>query len=417
MQGFLGITVILMICWGFSEKRKAVKIVPLLKGLVLQILLAFLILKVPPVHSFFQSLGAGVNALRLATIEGTSFVFGYLGGGPAPFSITDPSKFFVFAFQALPLLMVVSALSFLLFHWNILPIIVRGLSWFFRKTLDLGAALGLFSGAKIFLGQTECPILIRPYLKSLSRGEIFTVMVLGFATTSGTLWAIYASILGTTVPDVLTHIVTASIINIPAAILLSRLLIPHEIADSAQKEMAKPYEFSGPIDAIARGTSDGLQLFLNVAAILIVFIALVALVNQILGCLPMVSGAPLTLQRMLSTVFAPFTWLMGVPWNETPVAGGLLGIKTVLNEICAYVELAQVQVGVLGDTSKVILTYALCGFANVASIGLLVGCLGTMEPGQRSVILQLGWKALLVGTLASCLSGTVVGLILNLFPS
>lgn len=413
MQGIAGIFVFFIFSYAISENRRAIKIRIVLQGLAVQIILAFLILKFAPFRELFHWLGEGVNALREATIAGTSFVFGYLGGGELPFATSTPHRVFVFAFQALPLLMVVSALAMLLFHWNILPILVRGVSWFFRKTLNVGGALGICSGAKMFLGQTEAPLLIKPYLKQMSRGEIFTIMTLGLATTSGTILAIYASILESSIPHVLTHIITASVINIPAAITLSRIMIPHGVETSGK--VVQPYEFTSSMDAVSKGTGDGLKLFLNVVAMLVVFISLVALANKIFGLIPSWDNEPITLQRLFGYVMAPVTWLMGVPWAETRIAGGLLGIKTILNEMYAYTELATVDDALLSPTARVIMTYALCGFANISSIGILIGGLGTIEPAKRSVVVELGWKALLAGTMASCLSGTIVGVITNLF--
>lgn len=413
-QGIFGFFAIFLFCAAISEKRRQIQLMPIIKGIIVQLILAFLILKFTPIREFFHWIGDGVNALREATIAGTSFVFGYMGGGEAPFVASNPNKLFVFAFQALPLLIVVSAIAMLLFYWRILPVIVQGLSWFFRKTLSVGGALGVCSGAKIFLGQTEAPLLIKPYLNQMNRGEIFTIMTLGLATTSGTILAIYASILEPAVPHVLTHIITASIINIPAAITLSRMVIPHGELETSGK-VIMPYEFSSAMDSITKGTGDGLKLFLNVVAMLIVFIALVALVNKILGCFPDWGDAPVTLQRLLGYVMAPVTWLMGIPASEITVTGALLGIKTILNEMYAYTELAGIAVEDLSPSSRVIMTYALCGFANISSIGILIGGLGGMAPERRPLVIELGWKALLIGTLSSCLSGTIVGLILHIF--
>jgi len=410
-QGILGILAILTLSWVLSENKEKVSFKYTLIGLGIQIASAILILKFPPLRWGFEWIGKGVMALRDATIVGTSFVFGYLGGAPVPFEVM-PSKahrLFIFAFQALPMIMVVSAIAMLLFHWRILPILVKGLSWFFKKCLGIGGALGICSAAKIFLGQTEAPLLIRPYLKTMSRGELFTVMTMGMATTSGTILAIYATILGSAIPQVLTHILTASIINIPSAIIVSRLMIPHGTIDTSG-EMVMPYQFSSSMDALSKGTGDGLNLFLNIIAMLVVFIALVALVNNMLSLI-VIDGESLTLQRILGLVMAPMAWLMGVPWSEASAAGSLLGIKTILNEMYAFLELAHVKEGVLSLHTRIIMLYALCGFANLSSVGILIGGLGGLVPEKRGEVINLGFKALLAGTLASCLSGTIVGLL------
>ncbi len=411
-QGILGVLCFIGFAWAISENRRGVKVLLLIKGLFLSIALAVLILKFPPMRTVFQWVGNGVTSLREATISGTSFVFGYLGGGNAPFSIETPHNMFVFAYQALPMIIVVSALSMLLFHWRILPIIVKAFSCFFKVTLGVGGALGVCSSAKMFLGQTEAPLLIRPYLNEMSRGEIFTVMTLGFATTSGSILAIYAAILGNTIPNVLTHMIAASVINIPSAILLSRIIIPYAHETSGQTVV--PYNFSSSMDALSRGTREGLSLFLNIIAMLMVFIALVTLVNIIFGCVPPFDGAPITLQRILGYVMSPVAWLMGIPWEEAGQAGSLLGIKTILNEMYAYKELSNVPAEKLSDHSRVILTYALCGFANISSIGILIGGIGGIVPEKRLEVISLGYKALISGTMASCLSGTIVGIILEL---
>lgn len=415
-HGIFGILFFLFLCWVLSEKRSHINIVGMLKGLAAHITLTVLILTLAPVRSFFEWLGKGVMAVREATITGTTFMFGYLGGGAAPFDIHDPSKMFVFAFQALPMIMVVSALSMLFFHWRIIPIIVKGLSRLFKSTLNIGGALGVCSAGKIFLGQTEAPLLVKPYLAHMSRSEIFTIMCLGLATTSGTIFAIYASLLDHILPNALTHILTASIINIPAAILLARILIPQEGKDT-DGSFVVPYHFNSSMDAVSRGISDGLKLFLAILAMLLVFVALVDLANRALSVIPSFDDAPLTLQRIIGYGMAPIAWFMGIPWGECITAGGLLGIKTILNELFAFTTLSGHMGDSLSQSSRVIMTYALCGFANISSIGILIGGLGGMVPEKRDLIIELGFKALLVGTLASCFSGTMVGIVSQFFEA
>ena len=370
-QGILGVFTIFFICWILSENRKKVQFKSIFLGFLTQVLLAVLILKFPPIQTAFYYIGQAVMGLKEATIAGTSFVFGYLGGSPVPFveNHNHTGNLFIFAFQALPMVIVISALAMLLFHWRILPFLVRTLSLFFRKFLSIGGALGVCSAAKIFLGQTEAPLLVRPYLKTMSRGEIFSIMTLGLATTSGTILAIYATILDPVLPNALTHILTASIISVPAAITLSRILIPHPDKEIGG-DMVMPYTFSSSMDAISKGTGDGLKLFLNIIAMLIVFIAFVTLINKALGLIPFFDS-PLTLQKILGAIMAPLTWLMGVPWSEATAAGGLLGIKTILNEMYAFLEFSTTVGTNLSPQTRVIITYALCGFANFASIGII----------------------------------------------
>ncbi len=409
LQAFLGIFVFFAFCWFFSENRRHIKPLHILIGLVAQFSIAALIMHVDIVRNLFVYLSKGVIAVRDATLQGTSFVFGFVGGGPLPFEVKGNT--FVFAFQVLPMIMVVSALSMLLFYWRILPAFVKVLSWGLRKTLGIGGALGVCSAAQIFLGQTDAPLLIRPYLKSMSRSEIFSIMCMGFATTSATIMGLYALVLEQSVPQSMVHILTASIISIPAALSLSRMVVPPSNDVQTEGEIVLPYEFSGSMDAISRGTSDGIRLFINVVAMLIVFVALVALVNKGLGLLPDVMGESISLQRILGALMAPLSWLMGIPWAEAKTAGALLGIKTILNEFYAFTELAKMGDGELSVHSRVIMTYALCGFANISSIGIVIGAFGAIVPEKRAEIIGLSLKALIVGTLASCLSGSVVGIL------
>jgi CNT family concentrative nucleoside transporter len=324
--------------------------------------------------------------------------------------VDNPSGLFVFAFQALPMVIVFGALSMLLFYWRILPVVVKGFAWALSRTLQIGGALGVAAAAKLFVGQTEAPLLIRPYLKDFSRSELFTVMTCGMATTSGTVMALYSTILENTIANPIAHIITASIINIPAAITISRVIVPQTTA-CTQGDQVMPYRFSSWMDAIFRGTTDGLQMFLNILAMLIVVIALVALTNNILGAFPNVAGEPLSLERIFGFVLAPITWMMGVPWAEASVAAYLLGTKTVTNEVIAFLGLAKLPAGQLSAKSNLIMTYALCGFANFSSIGIMVGGLGSLVPERRDEVISLGFKCVIAGTISTCLSGTIIGLL------
>ena len=409
LQACFGIFIFLTIAWLMSENRKNIDYKFALLGIVIQGALAFLITKMSVIQSSFLWFSEGINKLKSATAEGTKFVFGYLGGGDLPFVVKEGGNPFIFAFQPLPMIMVVSALSMLLFHWKILPVIVRCFSYALRKSLNIGGALGVCAAAKVFLGQTEAPLLIRPYLAKFSRSELFTVMTAGMATTSTTIMVLYAQILENTIANPITHILTASIISIPAAISISRIMIP-QMSDHTSGELVMPYQFSGAMDAVSQGASDGMKLFLNIIAMLIVTLALVTLVNYILGNFPDFYYEPMTLQRILGFVMAPVTWLMGIPWSEAKATGNLLGTKTILNEVVAFIDLAALRNTLSGHTNLV-MTYALCGFANLSSIGIQIGGLGTMVPERRAEIITLGFRALIAGTIASCLSGTVMGIL------
>ncbi|VAX17117.1 Na+ dependent nucleoside transporter NupC [hydrothermal vent metagenome] len=411
LQSVFGLACLVGIAWAFSENKKAVDTKTIAVGLGLQFALAVALLKVPLFRDAFLYLNKMVAAIESATAAGTSFVFGYLGGAPAPFEVTNPGATFLFAFRGLPLIVVVSALSSLLFYWRILPIMVKAFSWLLRKTMDLGGAVGLGAAANIFVGMVESPLFIRPYIKNLTRSELFMIMTCGMATVAGTVMVLYASVLSSAIPGAMGHILTASIISAPAAITVAALMIP-ETQDATAGELAPVERASGSMDAITNGTIQGLRLFLNVVAMLVVLIALVSLANQILGLLPDFGGAPVTLERMLGYVMAPIVWMMGVPPGEVLTAGSLMGVKTVLNEFLAYLQLAALPEEALSERSRMIMTYAMCGFANFGSLGIMIGGMGAMAPERRDEIVSLGLKSIVAGTLATCMTGAIVGILI-----
>lgn len=404
--GLLGFT---LLAWLLSENRRAARWRMALMGLALQVALAAIILKVPFIRAGFQAINVVVTALQNATEAGTSLVFGYLGGAPLPFEAKPGERTYIFAFRALPLIIVISALTSLLTHWRILPVIVRGASLLLQRSLGIGGAVALGTAANIFVGMVEGPIFVRPYLAKLSRSELFVLMVAGMATISGTVLVLYAQIIFPVVPDAAGHLVTASVISAPAAIVFALLLVPETEASRTVGDISAP-ETESSMDAITKGAEAGLQIFLTVTAMLITLLALVHLVNEALGALPQVAGAPLSLQRALGWVLAPVTWLMGIPWSEAPVAGALMGTKTVLNEFLAYLQMSELPGDALSPRSRLIMTYALCGFANFGSLGIMLGGLSTMVPERRGEIARLGLKSILGGTLATLCTGAVVGL-------
>lgn len=410
LQACAGLALFFFFAWLFSENRRQVNFKTAFMGLFIQILLAIIVTKFGIVRSAFLWLGGGVMALKDATLAGSSFVFGYLGGGDPPFLQKTGSNTFVFAFQAMPMVIVISALAMLLFHWRILPFVVKIFSTFFQKVLRIGGALGVCAAAKMFLGQTEAPLLVKPYLGQFTRSELFTVMTAGMATTSISIMVIYAMILQGTIPDPVAHILTASIISVPAAITISRILIP-QVGEETSGHLVVPYQFSGPMEAISQGTSDGLKLYINIIAMLIVFLALVALINSLLGLFPSMGGEPISLQLLLGYALAPLAWFLGIPWNEAISAGALLGKKTILNEVIAFIGLAELPKGTLSPKSDLIMTYALAGFANFSSIGIQIGGIGTMVPERKQEIISLGIKAMIAGTIASCMSGAIIGIL------
>jgi CNT family concentrative nucleoside transporter len=412
LQSLLGLFLLTAIAWGLSEERRRFQGRTILVGLGLQLALAFLLLKLPLFRDLFVALNGAILALEEATSAGATFVFGYLGGPPAPFEVTRPGADFILAFRALPLILVISALSALLFYWRIMPLLVKGFAWLLQRSMGIGGALGLGAAANIFVGMVEAPLLIRPYLSRMSRSELFAVMTCGMATIAGTVMVVYASILGDRIPDALGHILSASLISAPAALLVARLMIPQEGAATVG-ELLPPQEANSSMDAVTQGTLAGMKLFLNIIAMLVVLVALVHLANQFIGLLPEINGEPLSLQRMLGWLMAPVVWLMGVPWSEAQAAGSLMGIKTVLNEFLAYLELARLPKEALSDRSRLIMTYALCGFANLGSLGIMLGGLGAMAPERRGEIVGLGMKSIVAGTIATCMTGAVVGIVIG----
>jgi CNT family concentrative nucleoside transporter len=410
LQSALGFLALCLIAWLLSEDRRAVPWRIVVSGAILQIVLAAALLKLPLFRDVFLALNDLLSALERATQEGTRFVFGFLGGGPQPYVERPGASSFVLAFRALPLILVVSALSSLLFYWRVLPVVVRAFAAVLEKAMGVGGAVGLSTAANIFVGMVEAPLLVRPYLKEMSRGELFIVMTAGMAGIAGTVMALYAAILGPVVPDALGHILSASIISAPAAILVAAVMVPPRGAPTSGKLLpAQPAKSS--MDAVTRGTLDGLQLLLAIVAMLIVLIALVTLVNLALGLLPQWGGAPVTLQRVLGYVMAPLVWLAGVPAAEAVTAGALMGTKTVLNEFIAYVDLARLPAEALGERSRVIMTYSLCGFANFGSLGILIGGMAAMVPERRDEIVALGLRSIVAGTLATLMVGAVVGML------
>jgi CNT family concentrative nucleoside transporter len=412
LQSALGVLAILAFAWAISENRRAVPWRPVVVGLAVTFALAVLMLKIPQSQVAFNWINSAVDAVADATRAGTAFVFGYIGGGVLPFDPKTPGSDFILAFQALPVVLVMSVLSSLLFYWGIMPPVVRGFSWALEKTLDVGGAAGLSTAANIFVGQVEAPLFIRPYLAALSRSEMFIVMTGGMAGIAGTVFVLYATILSNAIPNAAGHIAVCSVLGAPGAILISLIMVPDPEQKHTGGKLGEVEQvFDSTMDAIVKGTGAGLELLLNIVAMLVVFIALVHLANAMLGLLPDVLGAPLTMQRALGWIMAPVCWLMGIPWAQAVTAGGLMGIKTVLNELVAYLQLAALPEGTLDPRSRLIMLYAMCGFANFGSLGIMIAGLSTMCPEKRGEVVSLGLKSIVSGTLTTCLLGAIVGVL------
>jgi len=410
LQSMLGIIAIIALAWALSEDRRAFSWRLAAGTVILQAAIALLLLKVPVTRDALYGLNVVVTAVTTATNAGTSFVFGYMGSGPTPFAVTNPGNLVNLAFTILPLVIVISALAAILWYWRISPMIVRAMALTLKKTLGLGGAVGLSAASMVFLGNIEGQLVIRPYLPRLTRAELFILMTVGLSVIAGTVFVLYATILKPVLPGALGHLLVASMMSLPSGILIARTMVPGP-AETELSEQDESVHYRSTMDAMARGTEDGLRLYLQIIAMLIVTTALVALVNVILGVSPDVAGAPLTVERILGWLFSPFVWLLGVPWQEAGTAGGLMGIKLVLNELIAYLHMADLPPGALDPRSSEIMVYAMCGFANFASIGILIAGMSALMPERRQDVVALAPRALLAGTLASSLSGAMIGLL------
>jgi len=410
LQSALGIIAIITFAWACSEDRKSFNWRMVAGTLLLQAAIALLLLKAPVARDALLALNGVVTAITTATNAGTSFVFGYMGGGPAPFAVTNPGNMINLAFSILPLIIVIGALSAMLWYWRISPLLVNAMAAVLKKVLGLGGVVGLSAASMVFLGNIEGQLMIRPYLARLARTELFILMTVGLSVIAGTVFVLYATILQAVLPGALGHLLVASFMSLPAGILIARLMVPGP-AETDLNEKEASVHYRSTMDAMARGTEDGLKLYLQIIAMLVVTTSLVALANIMLAYLPAVAGAPLTLERMLGWLFAPLVWLLGVPGDQVVTAGGLLGVKVILNELIAYLRMAALPAGTLDPRSATIMVYAMCGFANFASVGFLIAGMSALIPERRDEIVGLALKALVAGVLSSSLSGAMIGLL------
>ncbi|THD79205.1 MAG: NupC/NupG family nucleoside CNT transporter [Phenylobacterium sp.] len=415
-QSFLGMAVVIGICWALSENRRRFPWKLAIGAVVLQAILVAALFGLPALRAGLGGAGQVVDGLATSTQAGVAFVFGFLAGTPGqPYPLTNPAGLFVFAFRVLPVILVVCALAALLWHWRILKWITQGFGLIFEKTMGLRGPPALATAATIFMGQVEGPIFIRSYLPTLSRSELFMLITVGMSCVSGSTMVAYATILKGVLPNAAAHVLTASIISAPAGVLLARILVPRE-PETEQPQALEPEGdkvYDSTVDALIRGTSDGLAIVMNVGATLIVFVALVAMVNGILGMFPPIAGAPPSVERGLGVLFAPLAWTMGIPWHDAPTAGSLLGVKLVLTEFTAFIRMGAIPAGDMAERSRVIMTYALCGFANVASVGINLAGYSVLVPERRGEIVGMVWKAMMAGFLATCLTASVVGAMPN----
>lgn len=411
-RALIGIALIFAIAWGFSENRKAFPWKIVLGAVAMQFAFALILFGIPPIRAaLFQANGI-VDTLQEATRAGTNFVFGYIGDNTQyarnPTTIPGDTPPPLFFFQILPIVIVVAALSAMLWHWRILRWITKGFAVVFSRLMGLGGATSLAVSANVFMGMTEAPVLVRPYLKHMTRSELFILMTTGFATIAGSVLIVYVTFLEPVMGNPLAQLLTASFMAAPAAVALALVMIPETTA-SEDRAHEPDFEYQSTMDAFSTGAADGMKIVLNIATMLIAALAILYIVNAILGALPDLGGEAMSLQRGLGWLFSPLMYMIGIPWAEANQAGSLMGIKTVLTEFIAFLDLAAIPEGEMTPRTRIITAHAICGFANFGSIGILIGGLNIIEPARRDTFLELAWKTLLAGTLATCLSGAVVG--------
>ena len=409
-QSLTGLAATLAVCWAISEDRRRFPWKLAIGAIAVQAGLVLLLFGVPAARGVLQAMGQAVDGLGASTQDGVRFVFGFLAGGDQPYPLSNPASLYILAFHVLPVILVVCALSALLWHWRILKWIVKGFGFLFQRTLGLRGAPALATAATIFMGQVEGPIFIRAYLATLTRSELFMLVTVGMSCVAGSVMVAYATILKDVLPNAAAHLLTASIISAPAGVLLARIIVPAE-PEEARGELgaAEDKSYASSVDALIKGTSDGLTVVLNVGATLVVIVALAAMADRLLGLLPLIQGQPVSIERVLGVIFTPLAWSLGIPWREAGTAGSLLGVKLVLTEFSAFIQLAKTPHDVLSERSRMIMTYALCGFANLASVGINVAGYSVLVPSRRDEVIALVWKALLAGFLATCMTASVVG--------
>lgn len=395
--GLLGIVAVLGVCWLLSTNRKAIQPRVLYWGLSLQFGFAFLVLRTP-IATWFQALSGVVNHLLEYAAEGSKFVFGdKLGAQTDQFGV-------IFAFQVLPIVIFIASLFAILYYLGVMPFFVKLMAAVMQKVMGTSGAESMNVAASIFMGQTEAPLTIRPFIPNMTESELFTIMTSGMAHVSGAVMAAYVVIAHVEIQ----HLLTAVIMTAPATLMLAKMLMPEtgkpETAGGVKIEVEKPGV--NLVDAAARGAGDGGILALNIGFMLIAFISLIAMINGIL------SGLHLgTMQSILGRVFAPIAWLLGVKWNDCATVGNLLGTRMILNEFVAFVDLGKVG-ATLDHKSFVIATFALCGFANLSSVAIQIGGIGGLAPNRKSDLARLGLKAMFAGTLANFMSACIAGMLL-----
>ena len=411
-QSLVGVCVTMGICWALSEKRSAFPWKLAIGAIAVQAGLVLLLFGVPAARAVLAGAGTVVDGLAGSTQAGVKFVFGFLAGADGqPYTVTNPGGLFVFAFRVLPVILVICALSALLWHWRILKWVIQGFGALFERTMGLRGPPALATAATVFMGQVEGPIFIRSYLPSLSRSELFLLLSVGMSCVSGSTMVAYATILKGVLPNAAAHVLTASVISAPAGVLLARIMVPRDAAveQGGEADLGAEAMYESSIDALIKGIGVGLEICLKIGATLIVFVSIVAMIDGALGLLAPVGGAPVSLERIFGIAFSPLAWCLGVPWKEAQAAGSLLGVKLMLTEFTAFIDMANLAPGVISERTRIIMTYALCGFANIASVGINVAGYTILAPTRQKEIMGMVWKAMLTGFLATCMTASVVG--------
>ena len=420
LQSAIGAVVLVGLAWALSSARRDVPWRFAAAGLGVAFALAVFATWVPFALSWLQSASVVVNAIQGASDKAAQFVFGHVAGGAAPYEIVNPGGGFSIAFQVLPVVIVSAALAALLDHWGVLTAAVRAIGWALQRSIGVSGPLGFAAGASFFFGAAEAPLFLRRQLQNMTRADLFAVVTLCLATVSGVVFVLYATTLTPVLPEAVAHILAASAISLPTALAVARIMEPASPEESDAPEGGEPVgeqtdaaerRYVNSVDALAQGGVDGMRLFLNIIAILIVVVATVALLDDLLSLAGEVAGAPLTAQRIAGWAFAPIVFLIGIPWAETAVAGELFATKAILNEFFAYLGLAALPSEALSPRSALILLYAFCGFANLGSIGIMIAVFSTIAPHRRADLAQIALRAWLAGNLTTALTGAMIGML------
>lgn len=409
-RSLIGLAALFFIGWILSTNRRNIPFRTLGSAVAIQIFIVVLVLFVPTLRNALSSVSVFMETLVKATQAGTEFAFGHLAGADAPYEETKPENNFVLALQILPLMIVISALSAVFWHWGILNRICIGLGKIFKSTLGISGPASLGTAASVFLGMVEAPLVIRPYLEKMSRADIFLVMTAAMATIAGTMMAVLITLMKPSVPNAAAHVIIAAFMSAPGAIAFARLIYPPDKELGKIKEQPAPKLYSSTMDAFSRGVQDGTNVFVSVVSMIIVSIAIITLLNIGLETwAPNIGGTPLTVGRILGALLAPLMYIIGIPWDEANTAGSLLGTRIALNEFLAFLQLAQLPEDALSERSRTIMIYALCGFANLMALAIMVSALSAMSPTRRPDFMALGYKCLTAGIMTNLSNAALIG--------